>query len=233
MVFQPRRLAHRPLFYKRLENYIDLNGVGVIDITNNGETFPVVLNGPVNRSGTANIKGFELAYQQTYDFLPGLLGGLGLQATYTYIDPGSVPNGTATNGAGDGSRPPGEVDNLYDNLPLTRLSKHNANVAAFYDRGGLYKRLAYSWRSDYLINARDCCFPFFSVFSEASGQLDGSIFYSVNDTFKIGVQASNLLNEVTRTSFALYEDGNGEIVRSKRAAFINDRRFSITTRLSF
>lgn len=220
------------LFYKRLTNFIDTNGQGTIQVTNNGVTKDVVLNGPVNVDGSADIKGAEIAYQQTFDFLPGALSGLGMQASYTYIDAGNIPYNTPANGAGDGARPPGEVDDLYTLLPLPQLSKHNVNVAGFYDRNGLYARLAYSWRSRYLLSTRDCCFPFLPVFSEPTGQLDGSIFVSVGDRFKIGLQGSNLLNEVTRTSFALYNEGD-QIVRSKRAAFVTDRRFSISVRLSY
>lgn len=230
--FSPVGSLTASLFYKHLEKVVDTNGQGVISVTNNGQTYDVVLNGPANTDTGADIKGFELAYQQTFDFLPGALSGLGVQASYTYIDPGKIPTSTPSNGAGDGARPPGEVNQLYSLLPLPQLSKHNVNVAAFYDKGGIYARLAYSWRSRYLLSTRDCCFPFLPVFSEATGQLDGSLFYSLNENFKIGIQGSNLLNEVTQTSFALYAKGN-DIVRSKRGAFINDRRFSLSVRLSY
>lgn len=220
------------LFYKRLKNVIDDNGQGVISVTNNGQTNDVFLTGPANTDSSSDIKGIELAYQQTFDFLPGLLSGFGVQASYTYIDAGNIPTSTPANGAGDGARPPGEVDDLYGLLPLTQLSEHNANVAGFFDKNGIYARLAYSWRSRYLLGTRDCCFPFLPVFSEPTGQMDGSLFITVNDNFKIGIQGSNLLNEVTRTSFALYNDGD-EIVTSKRAAFVNDRRYSLSVRLSY
>ncbi|KQN34834.1 hypothetical protein ASG37_16115 [Sphingomonas sp. Leaf407] len=219
-------------FFKRLTNLIDYNSQSILNVSNNGQTYPVVVNGPANTDGSADIKGVELSYQQTYEFLPGALSGLGMQATYTFVDTGKFPNTTAANGAGDGARPPGQVDGLYDNLPLTQLSKHNVNVAGFYDKYGIYARMAYSWRSSYLISVRDCCFPFLPNYNEATGQLDGSLFYTVNDQFKIGLQVSNILNEVTRTSFGLYADEDGEIVRSKKAAFINDRRYSISVRLT-
>ncbi|MEP9400344.1 TonB-dependent receptor [Sphingomonas sp. VNH70] len=220
------------VFWKRLTNLIDDNSQSVLNLTNNGATFPILVQGPANVDGSATIKGAEISYQQTYDFLPGALSGLGMQATYTFVDTGSFPNPTPANNAADGNRPPGQVDGLYGALPLQQLSKHNVNVAGFYDKYGLYARLAYSWRSSYLISVRDCCFPFLPVFSEPTGQLDGSLFYTVNDQFKIGVQVQNMLNEITRTSFGLYADEDGEVVRAKRAAFINDRRFSLSVRLT-
>ncbi len=86
------------MFYKELSNIILDNYGFVRNFTNNGQTFAVSVNGPANAPGTANIKGAELSYQQTYDFLPGLLRGLGTQATFTYIDPGKIPNATPNNG---------------------------------------------------------------------------------------------------------------------------------------
>ncbi|KQN00488.1 TonB-dependent receptor [Sphingomonas sp. Leaf25] len=220
------------VFWKRLTNLIDDNSQSVLTTTNNGVTFPVVVQGPANVDGSATIKGAEISYQQTFEFLPGVLSGLGTQATYTFVDTGTFPNPTPANNSADGSRPPGQVAELYSVLPLQQLSKHNVNVAGFYDKYGLYARLAYSWRSSYLISTRDCCFPFLPVYSEPTGQLDGSLFYTVNEKFKIGVQVQNMLNEITRTSFGLYADDDGEVVRSKRAAFINDRRFSLSVRLT-
>ena len=43
------------------------------DITSNGVTLPVLVRGPANFDGTGKVQGFEIAYQQTYDFLPGFL----------------------------------------------------------------------------------------------------------------------------------------------------------------
>lgn len=221
------------LFYKRLSNIINPNGQSVFDLTNNGETFPIVLNGPENLDGTASVKGFEVAYQQTFDFLPGALKGLGAQATYTYVDAGKIPNPTAGNGPADGSRPPGEVNALYSVLPLQGLSKHNYNLSAFYDQGGFYARVAYSWRSRYMAAVRDCCFPFLPTFVEGSGQLDGSIFYTVNKNFKLGLQGTNLLNETTRVSMGVGLDDEGRLIRMKQRAFVTDRRYSIVARLTF
>ena len=217
------------LFYKRLTNIIDENSQNIVPVTSNGVTYDIVVNGPSNLPGHGDIKGIELAYQQTFSFLPGLLSGLGTQLSYTYVDPGKIPTSTPDNSV---NPVVGTVSDLYSILPLPQLSKHNANATVFYETGKLSARLAYSWRSKFLLSTHDTIFPYLPVFSEATGQLDGSIFLTVNDNFKIGLQGSNLLNEVTRTSYALYND-NGSIVRSKRAAFINDRRFSISVRLTY
>lgn len=216
------------LFYKDLSNIILDNYGYTRDFTNNGQTFAVTVNGPANARGHAKIKGLEISYQQTYDFLPGILGGLGTQATFTYIDPGKVPNGLPANGAADGSRPPLDVSGLYSSLPLAGLSKYNANASIFLDYHGFYARAAYSWRSKYLLTNRDCCFPFLPVNALASGQLDASLFYTVNKQFKIGLQVQNLLDATTKTAFVLNPQG----LEAPRSYFRSDRQFQLTVRLS-
>ncbi|WP_267393649.1 MULTISPECIES: TonB-dependent receptor [unclassified Sphingomonas] len=216
------------LFYKDLSNIILDNYGYTRTLTNNGQTYDVQVNGPANASGHAHIKGAELSYQQTYDFLPGFLRGFGTQETFTYIDAGKIPNSVPANGAADGSRPPLDVTGIYDNLPLAGLSKYNFNASAFYDFAGVYARIAYSWRSKYLLTNRDCCFPYLPVFAQASGQMDGSLFYTVNKQFKIGVQVQNLLDATTKTTFLL----NAQGLEAPRSFFKSDRQFQLSVRLT-
>ena len=46
---------------------------------------------------------------------------------------------------------------VFGNLPADGLSKNSYNVAAFYEKGPWQIRLAYNWRSEYLISQADCC----------------------------------------------------------------------------
>lgn len=216
------------VFYKQLSNIILDNFGYNQSFTNNGQTFDVTINGPTNAPGKANIKGAEVSYQQTYDFLPGALRGLGTQATFTYIDPGKIPNATPNNAPNDGNRPPLDISGLYDNLPLAQLSKYNFNVSAFYDFAGVYARIAYSWRSKYLLTNRDCCFPFLPVYASATGQADASLFYTVNKQFKIGVQVQNLFDTTTETTFVLNREG----LEAPRSWFKSDRQFQLSVRLT-
>jgi len=217
------------VFYKNLSNIIvDNFGYGRT-FTNNGATYDVQVNGPANVPGSAKIKGAEISYQQTYDFLPGPLRGLGMQATYTYVDAGRIPNPIPANASNDGNRPTQDITGLYDNLPLQGLSKHNYNLAGFYDLGAFYARVAYSWRSKFLLTNRDCCFPFLPVYALANGQLDASAFVTVNKNFKLGITGSNLLDTTTKTTFLL----NGDGLEAKRSFFKNDRIYTLTARLTY
>ncbi len=212
-------------FYKKLENNF-VRGAVTRSLTNNGQTRDVLFTGPTNAASGGNIKGFELAYQQTFDFLPGFLDGLGLNANYTYVKSKGVPNSTLSSGAGDGTA--GAVV-ITGNLPLEGLSKHNLNVQGFYEKGPISLRLAYSWRSKFLLTVRDEVAPFLPTYNDASGQLDGSFFYTLTDQFKVGVQAVNLLNEQTKT----LQQVNNQGLLAPRSYFVNDRRFSFLARASF
>ena len=76
---------------------------------------------------------------------------------------------------------------------------------------------------------RDEIVPNLPIFSSSYGQLDGSIIYSVNEHFKIGIQAVNLTDSITKTRSVINADG----LTAPRSYFNADRRFSLTTRMKF
>ena len=83
-----------------------------------------------------------------------------------------------------------------DTLPLEGMSKWAYNLVLMYSKYGVDARLAYNWRSEYLLttSAANINRP---VWSRYYGQLDGSIFYDVTKNFKLGVQGTNLLETKT------------------------------------
>lgn len=213
-------------FYKRLKNVLTNTTVRV-PYTNNGATFDTIITTPGNSDDTGKVKGFEIAYQQTYDFLPGFLSGFGLNATYTYVKSSGVRQSTLSETDPDVAA--GQVSNVDTGLlPLQGLSKHTINFGPFYEKGPLSVRLAYNWRSRFLLTTRDVIVPFAPIFNEPTGQMDGSIFFTVNPKFRIGVQAVNLTNEVTRTSSVI----NNDLLTAPRSWFMNDRRFTGIVRIT-
>lgn len=217
-------------FYKRLKNVLT-NETFRSTYTNNGQTFDALITQPGNASETGTIKGVEVAYQQTFDFLPGVFKGLGLQANYTYIESSGVPQSTLSETDPDvGAGRVTTVD--LASLPLQGLSKHNVNVTPFIDIGPLSLRATYSWRSDFLLTIRDVIVPNDPIINKATGQLDASIFYSLSDNVKIGIQGSNLLNEVVKTN-AVVTGLDGENVEVPRGWYMNDRRIAGIMRFSF
>jgi TonB-dependent receptor len=206
------------LFAKDIKGIVNDGAVVRNLVSPAGVITPVEVNGPDN-SDNGLLKGAEIAYQQTYDFLPGPLRGLGSQLVYTYVDASDFNNSRL--GAAQSPFSPG--------LPLAGVSKHTVNATVFYERGPFSARAAYNWRSGFLQTPRDVIFPFSPIYAESTGQLDASVFVTVNKRLKIGIQGVNLLDEVTRTSQVVDFDGT----RATRSAFRNDRRFTFLARFDF
>lgn len=179
--------------------------------------------------GEGRIQGFEIAYQQFYDMLPEPWDGLGLQANFSYIDSESIPNagdlGEEPN-AGDATDTGARVD--LSGLPLQGQSKETYNLVAMYDKYDWSVRLAYNWRSKYLLTTRDVISRY-PLWNDDAGFLDGSIFYNVNDNVTVGMQFTNLLNTQTKTIMIL--DGQG--LEAGRSWFVNDRRVALLVKAQF
>jgi len=208
-------------FIKNIHNYIYSSTIGR-DITSNGVTETIFVRGPKNFSGTGKVRGFEIAYTQTYDFLPGLLSGLGLSANYTYVTSSGIPNSFLNGGTPVNNSPIG----VSGSLPLAQLSKHTINIEPFFEKGPVSIRVAYNWRSKFLLTEADVIQPYFPIWNAATGTLDASAFYTFSPALKIGVQAQNLTNEVVKTLQQFTIDGK----LGPRSYFMNDRRFSFILR---
>ena len=213
------------VFYKSVHNYIYSSTVAR-DITNNGVTQTVLVRGPSNFDGTGKVKGFELSYTQTYDFLPGILSGLGLSANYTYVKSKGIPNSFLNTGAAVTNVPPTGVTGT---LPLAQLSKHTVNIEPFYEKGPFSLRVAYNWRSKFLLTESDVIFPYTPIFQKAYGTLDASVFYTIFPFLKVGVQAQNLTNAITKTVQQFTLTG----LQGPRSDVMQDRRFSFILRGSW
>jgi TonB-dependent receptor len=209
------------LFAKNIHNFF-FNNVFEQSYTFNGVTQNVIVRRPDNYNRTGKIRGVELSYQQTYDFLPGLLSGFGLSANYSYIESRGLQNAQLFVGSRAPIGTPG-------NLPLEQLSKHNVNIQPFYEKGPISLRVAYNWRSRFLLTASDVIFPYFPIYNAASGRVDATLFVSLNDRLKVGVQGVNLTNEVTKTLQQFTTSG----LLGPRSYFMEDRRFHFIVRGSF
>ncbi len=219
------------VFAKDVKGFIDREFTTVSYPTTTAGNLDVQVDGPANTQD-GWLTGFEFAWQQTFDFLPGALDGFGMAATYTYVDAGDFSNPLLA-AAGQSS-----VTSTSEELnagpftaaqPLAGVSKHAVNATLFYEKYGFSARAAYNWRSAFLITVRDDIYPFSPIYQEATGQLDASIFYDVTDNIKVGVQGVNLLDEVTRTSQVVDFTGT----RLTRSAFRNDRRYTFLVRFDF
>ena len=94
-----------------------------------------------NSEADATLTGMEIGGQTFFDSLPDPFKGFGVSANYTIIDSESPGDSYMDiNGA------------TKTGLPIQGLSKFNANITLMYERNKLSARLAYSWRSEYLMS---------------------------------------------------------------------------------
>lgn len=210
-------------FYKSIDDFI---AFAPTEIEAQVDGLTLLRNSEINSDEKGKVKGIEIGYQQFYDFLPGPLSGLGMQATYTYIDSDGVANTLDPNLNSDD---PPTARFAIDAGVFPRISKHNFNIVGLYEKAGFEGRLAYNWRSSFQLTPRDVIFPFGSIYQKATGQLDASIFYNITEEFKMGIQAVNLLDDVTVTEQTINEEG----LRAPRNYFRNDRRFNLVARVNF
>ncbi|MDP4529505.1 TonB-dependent receptor [Alkalimonas delamerensis] len=158
------------VFYKDILSFISSEGKpGVV------EGIEYFIYEPVSGDYGASIRGYELAWQQSFaDFLPAPFDGLGFLLNYTYVD--SNYEDPELKAAG---------------LPFQGMSKNSYNAVLYYEQYGLQARLAYNWRSKYLLNPDAWGGP---AWHAAYGQLDASLSYDINDKVTVFAEASNLTN---------------------------------------
>ena len=217
------------LFYKDIKDYFRRQTQEVPFPGADGNTYDYLISRPVN-VGTAEIRGAELGWNQFFDFLPEPFDGFGMSANYTYIDSSTeVPNNIDV-------QPVDTDGSTFDDLPADGLSKNAFNLAAFYEKGPWQVRLAYNWRSKYLLsvgpngyngNNNNIVWKL-PVYSDDYGQLDGSVFYRISDNLQIGLEMNNLNNAEQRTIMDQNEAGS-----RVTSWYVNDRRYAATIRLTF
>jgi TonB-dependent receptor len=216
-------------FAKKFNDYIQL-GKYYRDFTNNEVTRTVEVDGPLNGDG-ARLRGLELSFQRFFDFMPQPFDGLGMQMNYTYVENDGIPNSNLNSTQAAGSVIDDKAPDTIQINTLEGLSEHSSNLVLMYEKNDWAARLAYSWRSEFLVTAVDCCVAM-PVWSEASGQLDGSLKYNLNDNLEVNFQASNILGEETVLTQQVSNSDDGG-TRLPNAYFQNDRRFTVGLRLKY
>ncbi|MEN0035660.1 MAG: TonB-dependent receptor [Cellvibrio sp.] len=221
------------LFQKELDNIIR-NRQFDLAIQNGGAEDVVSAYGPAN-TGSGTIRGVEFSYSQFYDMLPGAWSGLGLQFNYTYIDQNGLqdPNGavapsTRFNAAGEQVIDERNTFRVFSGLPLQGYSDQNMNIVGMYEYEDISLRLAYTWRSEYLTTTRESE-DFSPVFVKSGGMMDASLYYTINENLKVGVEGTNLLKSETETEYQLNQEGD----RTKALSFVTDRMFALSLRANF
>ncbi|RRN80475.1 TonB-dependent receptor [Pseudoxanthomonas sp. SGD-10] len=219
--FGPANSAYITLFTKDVKDYF-ASGISteIID----GREYVMTRTRNLDEG---KIRGFEVGYSQFFDFLPGF----GIQANYTFVDSKGGTNVDV--GIPDGNAP----TEVPVDLPLEGLSRRSYNVMGIFERGPISMRLAYNWRSRYLLTSSDVMPAMRQpVWNDDYGQLDGSIFFNLNSNIQLGLQANNLTNSTTKLLMGprgYRRDGFIDETLYNRAWFENDRRYSLVLRASW
>ncbi|MEA9581007.1 TonB-dependent receptor [Xanthomonas nasturtii] len=199
-------MMYGTLFYKKVEGFI---ANAVFNEVYDGQVWQITR--PVN-GDAGKIRGAELGYTQFFDFLPGWLSGFGLQTNYTYVD-SEAPSPTATDTNGQSLT-----------VPLEGLSKNSYNAILSYETSRFQGRVAYNWRSDWLVTTAGNGTGNLPVYNKGFGQLDASLRFNINDVWSISLDGVNLL-DTRRESYLGTESRYRDFV-------INDRRYGLTLRAS-
>ncbi|WNO52382.1 TonB-dependent receptor [Stakelama saccharophila] len=134
----------------------------------NGETYSV--SRPRN-SGNGRIRGFEVSYQQFFDFLPGPFDGLGFQGNYTYVDSAL------------------DVIDIPQRVPADQLSKNSYNLTGIYEKGPISLHVSYNWRSKSVQS--NSASEFGTLWNAPQESLDLSATYYVTDWLSIKADMVN------------------------------------------
>jgi TonB-dependent receptor len=189
-------------FYKSLQDPIVVNTYQLTNYLPPGA--PSVDQGnylatqPVN-AGSAWLSGFEASYLQHYTALPGFLGGLGLQANYSYI-------GSSTNG----------IPGRSDHPRLLRNSPNMFNISPTYDKGrySLRMGISYNQASIYAYQYADgtpggISGPLSDVYFYSHIQVDAEGIIGIGHNMSVVASGLNLNNEV----FGFYQGSSQYMIQ--------------------
>ncbi|GEM70490.1 TonB-dependent receptor [Sphingomonas aquatilis NBRC 16722] len=148
-------------------------------------TSGAIENARVLASGITNqqpirVRGIEVAANQNFDFLPGVLRYFGGAANYTFT-------------AISGRDPTGKA------ITLPSVSKHNVNVIGYFETKRFGVRATYNWRGDYDLAAGNS-FVGDARRVKARSQLDASASINITDRISFSVDAFNI-TDATRAEY--------------------------------
>lgn len=218
--FSNTGMLYTTAFYKDIHNYIAQE---TYPETYNGQQFQITR--PYN-IGTGTLRGAEVGYNQFFDFLPGWLKGFGVQANFTYLD--------SNGGVNSATNPYTNATVTGVDLPMTGISKRSYNLVGMYEKGDWSARVAWNWRSRYLLTTSDAS-THLPTWSDNYGQLDASVFYRIDKNMQVGLQMNNLNNAKVRTLMGptSYGDGVVDTRLYNRGWFVADRRYELVFRATF
>lgn len=219
--FQPGSALYATAFRR------EINGLVVSlrrrqTIANSGQnTNSFVISQPVNASDGV-LKGLEVGLVYFPRSLPGVLNGLGVQASLTKLS--SSQNVPSTDAAGNITG--------QQRTSFFGVSDFSYNVTLAYDRGPIGARLSYVWRDDFLANNEAALFANpIGIWRKPEKSLDFQLNYKVRDDLSVSFDAVNLTNEIAQSYYAFGDAGGPKT--DNFGSTILSRTFAVGLRYSF
>ncbi|MEO6276215.1 TonB-dependent receptor [Roseateles sp.] len=144
-------------------------------------------------AGQQTLKGFELAWQQDFNFLPDPFKGFGALASYTHINPFNSQK-WVTNGG--------------NTIEVNSVPKYAYSATLYYENGPFAFRTSYNYKGRSLHgdtpknNGDDLI-----RWRAGRGYLDANVSYKINDSLEIRLDALNLSNTL---AYDYFEDATGQ-----------------------
>jgi TonB-dependent receptor len=160
--------AYFGLFRKDLDGYYQRV---VLPEVIEGQTF---LISQLINTDKAKITGWEAGYQQQFDFLPGILSGLGARYAFTHINSNRFNS------------------QLNRDEPLAGLSKNAYNLMLTYEKSKIRWNIAYNWRQQYPIVLDPGGALNLPQVRASFGIWDGSITYQMRPNLAVFFDMSNI-----------------------------------------
>ncbi len=130
-----------------------------------------------NEKGDA-AKGLELGYKQSFDFLPGIWSGFGVDANFTYSP-------------SEGS----DLDYYGKKSPGVKNSEYQSNLALWYEKDGIQARIAHNFRSEMYMGRTIQGEYVFAYYQKPTNYIDASLSYEFIENMTVSLQMTNITQE--------------------------------------
>ncbi|MCD8539763.1 MAG: TonB-dependent receptor [Leadbetterella sp.] len=168
-------------FYKKLSHVI-YDNQSVVELNNRN----YILSRPENLE-SAWVAGFELGFSKRFSGLPGVLGKMGFEGNYSFVDSKvAIPqfeNGKKT----------GEISST-----LPKQAKNIFNTILFYEDNSLMLRVAGNYKGNYLNVIRSSAGPEHYQWFDKNFTVDFSAAYSFTPALRAFLELNNMTNEPNR-----------------------------------
>lgn len=209
--FREGSLLSAAVFYKDIDSYVQRTRVLTtweamgysLDLLPAGFTPDTIFNvqSYFNTPG-GPLKGFELTYQQAFDFLPGFWRNFGIQLNYTQVD-SKINYLFSTAGNSNTS-----ITTTTTERDLLNLSPQSYNATVYYDDGRFSARVSTSYRDGYINNilAQEDVYNLDGqrlATADVTGKysvenVDFNMSYKISDHLSLTFEAINLLDTPDR-----------------------------------